>query len=219
MSLNSFGIVKCLGCGKKLIVSFRGDQRMVTCRGCGVRNSLKTYTFSKRRLTPDMAKKWPILLETSDNLDTLRKQIPEYRSYIGTSMPFWCYTSHSPGNLARAGDPGMPARGEALGNGKVGADPALVGNKRDAKARDDLGRKSQEVPPRNGAAVQESASRDKRTRGVMRERGAPDGDQSGLSGGERKSVATSVPPPQANKGEDKQHVPNGSKRMGQDRRG
>lgn len=217
MPQGSFGIVKCLGCDQRIIVSFKGDQKMVKCLRCGVRCGLRSYTYPKHRLTPDVAKRWPLLLKTSGNLDELRKDIPEYQPYVGTSKPFWCYIS--PNNPARAGDSGMPVQGEALGNVKVGASPTSVGNARGAEIQNDPRRKSQEVPLGDGVAVQESASRDESTRGVMRERSAPDRGQGGLSGGERKSVGVLMLPPQVNKGRDREQVSRGNQRMGQDRRG
>ncbi len=217
MTQGSFGIVKCLGCGSPVIVSFREDQKRVKCGKCGVRNGLKVYTRPKHRLTPEMAKRWPLVVKSSDDLDELRRLIPGYQPFVGTSKPFWCYIS--PNNLARAGDSGMPARGEALGNAKVGANPASVGNIGDAEVRNDPGRKSQAVPPGDGAAVQESESRDERAGGVMRERGALDKDQGGLSGGERKSVEISALPPQADNGGDQKQILKGNRRMGQGRRG
>lgn len=216
MSRGSFGIVKCLGCDQRLIVSFKGGQRAIKCNRCGVRNGLKVYTRPKHQLTPWLAGQ-PLLIKTSDDLDELRKLIPEYQPYVGSSKPFWCYIS--PNNLARARDSGMPARGGALGNAKDRANPASVGNTRGAEAQNDPGRKSQAVPLGDGAAVQESASRDERTRGVMRERGAPDKDHGDLSGGERKSVETATLPPQANNGGDQKQVLKGNLRTGQDRRG
>lgn len=217
MSQGSFGIVKCLGCDQRIIVSFKGDQKMVKCGKCGARVGLKIYTHPKHRLIPEVAKRWPLLIRTSDDLDKLRGLIPEYQPYVGTSKPFWCYVS--PNNPARAGSSGMPVQGEALGNVKVGASPTSVGNARGAEIQNDPGRKSQEVPLGDGVAVQESASRDESTGGVMRERGAPDRGQGGLSGGERKSVGFLTLPPQVNKSGDREQVSRGNQRMGQDRRG